>query len=188
MHHAGKALRDLVGPGVQQGQHLRVSGFCCGKDGTSVCPGRVLLLCGTHKGSGGGVALPAAGGPTGAGYAVQCVGAVVAQLAAQAPGTFQQSAAGQDAAAHAGAQRHTDDVGIALCPADPHFPEGHAVSVVGHRDGQAKVLLQRGLDGAADVVGEIAAGTGHDALAAVDLAGGGHADAGKVFHRDGLCC
>ena len=116
------------------------------------------------------------------------MGAVVAQLAAQAPGTFQQAAAGQDAAAHAGAQRDTDDVGIALRPADPHFPEGHAVGVVGHRDGQAEVLLQRGLDGAADVVGEIAAGTGHDALAAVDLAGGGYADAGKVLHRDGLCC
>ena len=116
------------------------------------------------------------------------MGAVVAQLTAKTAGTFQQAAAGQDAAAHAGAQRHTDDIGTALRPADPYFAKGHAVGVVGHRDGQAKVLLQRGLDGAADVVGEIAAGTGHDALAAVDLAGGGHADAGKVLHRDGLCC
>ena len=45
----------------------------------------------------------------------------MAQLAAQTTGTFQQAAPGQDAAADAGAQRHPDDVGVALCAADPDF-------------------------------------------------------------------
>ena len=69
------------------------------------------------------------------------MGAVVAQLAAQDPGTFQQTAAGQDASAHAGAQRHADDVRIALCTADPHLAQRHAVGVVGYRDRQTKGLF-----------------------------------------------
>ena len=96
-------------------------------------------------------------------------------------------ASGQDAAAYAGAKGHTDHVRIALCTADPHLAQRHAVGVVGHCDGQAEVLFQRRLDRAADVIGKVAAGTGHDAFAAVDLTGGRNADARKTFHRDGIC-
>lgn len=146
-----------------------------------------FFLCGTHQRGGGGVAFPAALCAAGAVHTVQRVGTVVAQLTAKAPRALQQTASSQDAAAHAGAQCHADDVRTALCGADPHFTQRHAVGVVGHCDGQAEVLFQRSFDRAADVVGKVTAGTGHDALAAVDLTGGRNADARKTFHRDGIC-
>ncbi len=51
----------------------------------------------------GGVALIAADGTAGAGHAVQRVQAEMSQLTAKAPRTLQQTAAGEDAAADAGA-------------------------------------------------------------------------------------
>ena len=41
---------------------------------------------------------------------------------------------------------------------------------------------RQGLDGAVDVVWKVAAGTGHDAFAAVDLAGGRNAHALSLIH------
>ena len=186
MHHARQSLRDLVRPCVQQRQHGLVARLSGGKDGTTILPCRVFLLRSAYQSGGGGVALPAALCAAGAIHAVQRVGAVVSQLAAQTPRAFQQTTSGQDAAAHASAQRHADDVRIALCTADPHLAQRHAVGVVGYRDRQAKGLFQFGFNRCADVVGQAAAGARHDALAAVDLTGGRHADARKAFRRDAL--
>ena len=135
VHHACKALCDLIRPGIQQGQNGLVASLRGSKNGAAVFPGRVLFLRGPYQSSGGGVALPAAGGTAGAGDTDQCMGAVVTQLTAQSAGTLQKAAAGQDAAAHAGAQGHADDIGITLCAADPDLAQRHAVGIVGDGDG-----------------------------------------------------
>ena len=88
MHHAGKALCDLVRPVVQQGKNCLVACFGCGKDGAAILPIGVLFLCGAHQRGGGSVAFPAALCAAGTVHTVQCVGAVVAQLAAKAPCTL----------------------------------------------------------------------------------------------------
>lgn len=80
------------------------------------------------------------------------------QLAAKAARTLQQTSAGQDAAADAGAQRHTDDIGIALSRTGPDLAQQHTVGVVGDGDGQAEGTLQRTFNVHADPPREIAAG------------------------------
>ena len=177
VHHARQPLRDLVRPAVDEIEHQRISCLGRRKDGPAIFQVGVNGVGSPHQSRGGGVLLPAAHRPAGAKQAVLGVGTVVAHLAAQAPGTLQQAAPGQDAAADASAQRDTDDVGIALCPADPDFTQAHAVGVVGHSDGPVEFGFQLLLDGAADVVGQVAAGAHHHAGMAVDLAGGGNADA-----------
>ena len=89
------------------------------------------------------------------------------------------AAADQDAAAHAGAQRNADHIGIAFGCTGPDFAQQHAVGIVGNGDRQAKLAFQRTFDVHADPAGKVAAGAGHHAAAAVDLAGGGYADAGQ---------
>src|SRR5699024_1112970 len=91
---------------------------------------------------GGGIPLPAAFGTAGAGDAVPGVGAVMTHLSAQSPGAFQQAAAGQNAAADAGADGNADHIGTTLGGTDPHFPQAHAVGVVGDGDGQVIVRRQ----------------------------------------------
>ena len=88
VHHAGKALCDLVRPVVQQGKNCLVACFGCGKDGAAILPIGVLFLCGAHQRGGGSVAFPAALCAAGTVHTVQCVGAVVAQLTAKAPCTL----------------------------------------------------------------------------------------------------
>ena len=97
--------------------------------------------------------------------------------AAKAARTLQQTSAGQDAAADAGAQRHTDDIGIALSRTGPDLAQQHTVGIVGDGDGQIKLTLQRTFNVHADPPREIAAGPRDHAAAAVDLARGGHSDA-----------
>ena len=71
------------------------------------------------------------------------------------------AAAGQDAAAHAGAQRNADHIGIAFGCTGPDFAQQHAVGIVGNGDGQAKLAFQRAFDVHADPAGKVAAGAGH---------------------------
>ena len=69
-----------------------------------------------------------------------------------------------------GAQRHTDDIGIALSRTGPDLAQQHTVGVVGDGDGQAEGTLQRTFNVYADPPREIAAGPRDHAAAAVDLA------------------
>ena len=186
VHHAGKALRDLVRPVVQQGKDGLVACLRSGEDRAAIRPGGVFLLRSTDECGGGGVALPAARSPAGARHTVERVEPVVAQLTAQTAGTFQQTAPGQDAAADAGAQRHPDDVGVTLCAADPDFAQAHAVGVVRYGHGQAEQRFKFCFDGGADVVGQIAAGADDRSGAAVDLAGGRNAHADKGGRGEAL--
>ena len=88
VHHACKALCNLVRPVVQQGKNCLAACFGCGKDGAAVLPIGVLFLCGAHQRGGGSVAFPAALCAAGTVHTVQRVGAVVTQLTAKAPCTL----------------------------------------------------------------------------------------------------
>ena len=179
MHQPGKPLSDLAYPGIDDRQRAgipRGSGF---KNRAAIGQAKPGLLGAAHQRGGGSVALVTADGPAGAGHAVQRVEPEVSQLAAKAPGTLQQAAAGQDAAAHAGAQRNADHIGIAFGCTGPDFAQQHAVGIVGNGDGQAKLAFQRTFDVHTDPAGKVAAGAGYHAAAAVDLAGGGYADASQ---------
>ena len=102
------------------------------------------------------------------------------------PRTFQQAASGENAAADAGPQRDTDDVRVALRAADPDFTQRHAVGVVGDSGRQTELCFQLRFNGASDVVGQAAAGPGHDALSGVDLSCGRNADARKALRSNSL--
>ena len=101
MHHARKALGDLIRPVVQKRQDGGVA--CMGrfKDSAAILPLRVPGLCAPHQSGGCGVPLPATRRAAGAEHAIQRVGAEVSQLTAETPRTFQQAASGEDAAADA---------------------------------------------------------------------------------------
>ena len=176
MYKARKALGDLVDPAVEHSQRAGVARGGSLKNRTPVGrvqPGR---LGAADQRCCGGVALIAADGPAGAGHAVQRVQPEMPQLAAKAACALQKTSAGQDAAADAGAQRHTDDIGTALSRTGPDLAQQHTVGVVGDGDGQTKGTLQRTFNVHADPPREIAAGPRDHAAAAVDLARGGHSD------------
>ena len=177
MHKARKALRDLIDPAVEHGQRAGVARGGSLKDRTPVGRVQPSLLGVADQRRCGGVALIAADGPAGAGHAVQRVQTEMPQLAAKAACALQQTSAGQDAAADAGAQRHTDDIGIALSRTGPDLAQQHTVGIVGDGDGQAEGTLQRTFNVHADPPREIAAGPRDHAAAAVDLARGGYSDA-----------
>src|SRR5699024_9142257 len=113
MDQPGQPFGDLGDPALQQGQDGFVALAGGGKDGAAAVQGGVGPDGPAHQGGGGSVPLPAARRAAGAGDAVQRVGPHMAQLAAQAPGAFQQAAAGQHAAAQPGADGHPQHVGAA---------------------------------------------------------------------------
>ena len=86
MHHARKALGDLIRPVVQKRQDGGVA--CMGrlKDSAAILPLRVPGLCAPHQSGGCGVPLPAARRAAGAEHAIQRVGAEVSQLTPETQG------------------------------------------------------------------------------------------------------
>ena len=180
MHQPGKALCDLVDPVVQHGLCTGVTGGSRLKDGAAVRGVQPHPLRIAHQRGRGGVPLIAADGPAGAGHAVQRVQPEMPQLTAKAPRTLKQTAAGQDSPADTRAQRHADNIGVPSGRTGPYLAQQHTVGIVGHRHRQAEGTLQRALYINTDPPREIAAGPRDHAAAAVDLPGGGHADARKL--------
>ena len=103
MYQPGQALRNLADPVVQHSQCAGVTCGGCLKDRAAVGGDQAHLLGTAHQRCRGGVPLITADGTAGACHAVQRVQAEMSQLTAKAPRTLQQTAAGDDAAAHAGA-------------------------------------------------------------------------------------
>ena len=122
------------------------------------------------------------GRDAGAVHAVQRVGTVVSQLAAQTPRTFQQTAAGQDAAAHAGAQRDHDRAAAALGGTHPDLAQSGHVGIVAHQNLDAAQHIAK-LFGYVVLApaAEVCTDNGHDA-AVQNRAGHAHAHA---FHLSG---
>ena len=154
-----------VAEGGQRGLRVRLSG--------------ALAL--TDQGGGGAVSLPAAPAPAGTGLAVQHQEGVP-HLRAGAACALQQLAVGNNAAAHAGAQRDEHHAAAAHGGTRHRLRQRGAVGVVAEAAGQTETLGHHVAHGNIEPAQIIR--THHHAAAAVAGAGGTDADAGAVGGGD----